>query len=186
MDYFFITKEGVKKRKELMDTGYVDDAAIDADRTTGKIIECVLTRCLDTKCLFAHCIPCKGADEEKYVANLVFKDILWLGHTKLILKGDNERSLQALLTQVMEQPRVEFKNGENVTKESPSRYDPQSNGAVEVGVMLVRGISRTLKLCLESRIDKFIDINHPVIPWLLEHTCMILNTRHRGEDGLTA
>ncbi len=186
VDYFFITTEGLKKRKELLEMGYKSDAEIEADRVQGKLIKCVLTRCFDTKCLFAHCIPCKGADEEQYVANLVLKDILWLGHTKLILKGDNERSLQALIGQVMQKLRVEFKNGENVTKEDPAKYDSQSNGGIEVGVMLVRGLFRTLKLCLESRIDQFITVGHPVVPWLLEHTCMILNTRHRGEDGLTA
>ena len=43
-----------------------------------------------------------------------------------------------------------------------------------------------LKLCAEARIDKFIPVDHPVVSWLLEHTCLILSVRVRGSDGLTA
>ena len=50
---------------------------------------------------------------------------------------------------------------------------------------LIRGFFRTLKLCTEARIDKFIPVDHPVVAWLLEHTCLILSVRVRGTDGLT-
>ena len=43
-----------------------------------------------------------------------------------------------------------------------------------------------MKLCTEARIDKFISVDHPVVAWLLERTCMILSMRVRGSDGLTA
>ena len=43
-----------------------------------------------------------------------------------------------------------------------------------------------MKLCTEARIDKFIAVDHPVVAWLLEHTCLILSVRVRGSDGLTA
>ena len=51
--------------------------------------------------------------------------------------------------------------------------------------MLVRGLFRTLKLCLEARIGKIIPVGHALIPWLLEHTTMLLNVKCRGQDGLT-
>ena len=74
----------------------------------------------------------------------------------------------------------------SVEQEHPAAYDSQSNGGVEVGVGLIRGAFRTLKLCAEARIDKFIRVDHPVFSWLLEHTCLILSVRVRGSDGLTA
>ena len=185
MDYFFITTEGVRKRKELVQLGYKDDAAIEEARANGEITKCILVRCYETKCIFAHCVPCKGTDEEHYVSNLVVQDVLWLGHVKMILKADNERAVQALLEQVLRKVRLETKSAENVTKERPPAYESQSNGGTEVGVMLVRGLFRTLKLCFEARIESYIPVKHAITAWLLEHTCMVLNARTRQDDGLT-
>ena len=64
-------------------------------------------------------------------------------------------------------------------------YDSHSNGAIEVGVRLVRGMFRTLNLCFEARIGKYIPAAHAITAWLLEHTCILLNARCRGSDGLT-
>ena len=98
LDYFFITKEGIHKKKELLQMGvYKDDNEIQEARQKQEISMCILTRCFATKCVFAHYVPCKGVDEEQYVANLVVEDVLWLGHVKMILKADNERAIQALL-----------------------------------------------------------------------------------------
>ena len=144
IDYFFITKEGVKKKKELIQLGYKSDGEIEDARQKGEILKCTLTRCYSSKCIFAHCVPCKGADEEQYVSNLVVDDILWLGHLKMILKADNEPAVHALLLQVLRKVRSTHQNVENVTKEQPAKYESQSNGGTEVGVMLVRGLFRTL------------------------------------------
>ena len=51
--------------------------------------------------------------------------------------------------------------------------------------MLVRGMFRTLRLCLEARIDRRIPVDHALIPWLLAHTCVLINVTTRGADGLT-
>ena len=56
----------------------------------------------------------------------------------------------------------------------------------EVGVMLVRGLFRTFKLCLESSIARRVPEDHALVPWLLRHTCLLLNTAVKGADGLTA
>ena len=54
-----------------------------------------------------------------------------------------------------------------------------------MGVKLVRGLFRTLKLCLEARIGKYISTNHALVPWFLQHTCALLNATSRGGDGFT-
>ena len=86
------------KRNELE---YELDAAgeeqLSAARSQGTIVKCIVIRCLQSKNVFAHCVPCKGADEEGYVADLVVKNLIWLGYTELIVKGDNEPALQALV-----------------------------------------------------------------------------------------
>ena len=107
------------------------------------------------------------------------------------MKGDNEPALQALLERAMQIIRVKVAEDTSegklrrLSKEEPAPYDSQSNGGTEVGVMLIRGLFRTLKLCLESQIGRYIPVDHAVVPWLLEHTCLVLNVRSRGSDGLT-
>ena len=118
-------------------------------------------------------------------ANLAAGDVMWLGHTKVIVHSDNEPALQTLITESLDALRVKTHNIDQIATEHPAAYDSQSNGGTEVGVKLVRGLFRTLKLCLESRIDKYVPINHALVPWLLQHTCMLLNARFRGTDGRT-
>ncbi len=187
LDYFFITRGGAKKRSELeFSLDAAGGTALDEARQSGEIMKCIILRCLKTKVIFAHVVPYKGAGEDKFVAGLVVSDVAWLGHTRLVVKSDNEPALQTLVTQALEGVRVRCEDIESITQEHPAKYDSQSNGGVEVGVRLVRGLFRTLKLCVEARLDKYMPINHALIPWLLQHTCLILNVRSRGSDGLTA
>ncbi len=97
MDYFYITKEGLRRReemaKELSDEG---DEAITQARTQGEIVKCLLGRCFKSKNIFAHVVPQNGGDEDHYCAKLAAGDIEWFGHTKIILKTDNERATVAL------------------------------------------------------------------------------------------
>ena len=188
LDYFYITVSGVEGRSELTEYPDTDDgnAALDTARGEGKIIKCIVVRDSKSKALFAHVVPRKGVDEEQYVVNLVAADLEWLGHTAMILKADNERSLQALVRAIIRRVHASCKTLEQVSKEEPAKYDSQSNGLTEVGVQLVRGHFRTLKVCLEARLEKYIPVNHAVVPWLLMHTCLLLNAAVRGPDGLTA
>ena len=164
--------------------GIADEAAVEAARTAGKIVKCILIGDFHSKCTFAHVVPCKGLDEGRYVAKLVADDIVWLGYGELAVKADNEASLNALIRVAIDEVRSKRSNVK-ITTEAPAPYEPQSNGTTEVGVRNVRGLFRTLKLCLEHRIGSFIEIEHAIIPWLLEHTFMVLKTRSRGSDGRT-
>ena len=115
IDYFFITKGGVRSREEVTNPGGTssepqeeppdpggeepgeDYSDVEAARSQGMLIKCLVVRCQKTKSVFAHCIPRKGADEEGYAAGLAAKDIQWLGHTRVIIKADNEPALLALV-----------------------------------------------------------------------------------------
>ena len=200
LDYFFITKGGLKKRGELeQELTPEGDSQVEEARLKGELIKCLIVRCFRTKLLLTYVVPCKGVDEERWVANLVCDDILWVGHTEFILKTDNENSLKALVKYTLEVVRVKTREydptlhggaertatASRVSSETSPKYDSQSNGGTEVGVMLVRSLFRTLKLCLEARIGKIIPVGHALIPWLLEHTTMLLNVKCRGQDGLT-
>ena len=191
IDYFFIVDGIVKFRQEVE----ITDDELETKRSEGLIVKCVLVRDWDNKAVWAHVIPRKGPDEEGYAARLIANDIKWMGHAKIALKYDNEAALRALVKQVVNTlhedsptPVVEGANWKDsgIIHENPPTYDSQSNGGTEIGVKLVRGLFRTLRLCLESRLGKTIPIMHTLFPWLLEHTCRLINTRTRGLDGKSA
>ncbi len=187
LDYFFITAAGLKKREELEQPMTPEgEAEVNELRKKGKLIKCVLVRCFLTKALFAHIVPYKGPGEDDFVADILVKDIAWLGHTRLALKADGEPALQALVRRLLELVKVQCHDLEQLMKEDPATYDSRSNGGTEIGVQLIRGLFRTHKLCLEERINKFIPVDHPVLAWLMQHTCLLLNACVRGDDGLTA
>ena len=182
LDYFFLTESGTKTRKELG----MDDAELTEARAKGEVVKCIIVRCLKSKSVFSHFIPVKGVDEDGFVVGLVTNIIEWLGYSRIILKSDNEPAIQALVRQSLEMIKVEVKDIEQISAESPPAYDSQANGGTEVGVRIVRGMLRTLKLCLEARINKHIPVSHPVMAWLLEHACLVLTASVRGTDGITA
>ena len=51
--------------------------------------------------------------------------------------------------------------------------------------MLIRGLFRTSRLGLEAAIGKRIPVDHAMMPWLLEHTALLLSIRTRLPNGLT-
>ena len=187
--YFFITSGGIKTRRELIKM-YGDELMVDehieTDRKEGKIVKCMVIRCFKTKIVFGHVVPQKGEDEHNYATGLIVQALQWLGHTRMILKNDGEPAIQALTRKAVELAKVKLEDLEQLSKENPVAYDSQSNGATEVGVRNIRGLFRTLKLCFEARLGKFIPITHATIPWLMEHTCLLLNVTVRGTDGLTS
>ena len=182
MDYFFLTSAGVVLKEELK----MDDEQISAARQRGEIAKCLVVRCYASKAVFGHVIPCKGLDEDGIVVDKILQDLEWMGHTRIILKADNEPAIQALARRSIELAKVELKDMDQVSKEDPVAYDSMTNGGTEVGVRLLRGLFRTVKLCLEQRIDRQIPVDHPMIAWLMEHASLLLNAVVRGTDGLTA
>jgi hypothetical protein len=114
VDYFFMTGEGLKRRKELTFTENPEgEAELLEARRSGEIVKCIVIRCFSSKSIFGHVVPVKGADEEDYAANLVTSAVLWLGHLEVIMRGDNEPALQALIERSMRLTRIKVMD-ENV------------------------------------------------------------------------
>jgi hypothetical protein len=182
IDYYFLTSSGVKLREELK----MDDEQVDAARQRGELAKCLVVRCYVSKAVFGHVIPCKGFDENGIVVDKILTDLEWLGHTRIIVKADNEPAIQALARRAIELAKIELNDMEQVSNEDPVAYDSMTNGGTEVGVRLLRGLFRSVKLCLEARIDMDIPVDHPMIAWMMEHAVLLLNALVRGTDGLTA
>ena len=115
-----------------------------------------------------------GVDPERYAVERLTRDILWLGHPRIILKTDNEKSIVRLLTEVLKSLRVSLI--EQATQQHPSAYDPNSNGATESTCKRVGGLLRTLKFDFENRFGRSPSIDRPAFAWLTEHVGWILTT----------
>ena len=63
-----------------------------------------------------------------------------------MLKTDNEPAILKLLQESLRDLRIE--GFDRVMFEYSLEYDPQSNGNAEVGVKLVKGMVRTMRLSL--------------------------------------
>ena len=183
----------MKRRKELKEE-YPEDAdgeaKLEEARVELKIMKCIAIRCHESKAVFAHSVPVKGRDEDNYVAELVATDVQFMGHVKVILKTDNEPALLALATDALLNIRVDAQKDESslqsVSLEHSAEHESQSNGGTECGIRAIRGIFRTIKLCLEERIGQKIPPTHPLSAWLVEHAALLQNAKQVGEDGKTA
>ena len=82
----------------------------------------MVAKCHWSKCTFAHVVPQKGVDPDHYAVERLAKDIQWLGHTKIILKTDNEHAILKLLREILKQLKI---GGQEQASEShPPVYDP--------------------------------------------------------------
>ena len=77
-DYLFVTPKGVFLRSELF------------EEERERALKVLVAYCSATGSMFAHAVPSKGVDEEGYIVEQLKQDVLWLGHSKVIIRSDNE------------------------------------------------------------------------------------------------
>ena len=116
------------------------------------LIKILVAKCHMTKCLFAHAVPQKGIDPENYAVERLKRDVLWLGHTRIALKSDNEQAILAVLRNTLRVLRI--KGIENAQETHPAAYDPSSNGSTEIACRAIGGMISTLRACLENRMGR--------------------------------
>ena len=173
LDYMYLARSGVFAREELPQS----------EREGA--IRIIVAKCVRTQCLFAHAVPQKGVDPDGYVITQLKDDILWLGHSQVVLRSDNEPAL----VRVVEKVANALKNSAGVQSaacEGSVPYDPQTNGHAEGAVRLMKGQFRTLLLGLERRLAGRIPLDHPALAWLVSHSAYVRNVRIVGSDGATA
>ena len=136
-----------------------------------------------TRALFAHAVPKKGVDEFGYIVDQLTKDVVWLGHSKVMIKSDNEPAILQLVYEALKVLKI---SGMDAASEGSVPYDPQTNGAAESAVRTLKGSFRTLQVCLERQLGAHIPVSHPLMTWLVKHSAFVRTARVRGEDGRTA
>ena len=100
-----------------------------------------------------------------------------------MIRSDNEPAVLQVVDRVTSALKMK---GVDATNEGSVPYDPQTNGAAESAVKLLKGSMRTILLGLESCISAKVPIDHPILTWLVIHAAYIRTCRIRGSDGRTA
>ena len=66
----------------------------------------------------------KGVGEDRIAADMVSEDIVWLGHSRVLIRSDNEPALVALVNESLKNLRI---GGlEQAAAEGSTPYDPQT------------------------------------------------------------
>ena len=136
----------------------------------------LVTKDRGSKAIIANLVLCKGRAFEDTVDQAVLNNRRFGGQGKVVLKTDNEAALVDLRVGVAEKLSLgqAGEGGLQVVPEVPPAHEPQSNGMIENGVQVVKGMIRTLMLALEGRIQGDIPVHHPVMLWLVEHAAELV------------
>ena len=131
-----------------------------------------------TGCVLAHSAVCKGPRDEWLMRRIV-NDLRELGRPDIILKTDGEPAIVAV------QEDVQSRRPGRTIPRNPPAYNPEANGACEKAVQDVTAQVRTLKIALQYRIKAEVTEADPVMHWMIEHACFIINRYSVGQDGMT-
>ena len=127
----------------------------------------------------AWVMPNKGAERTDGVERAL-QGIKDFGHRgPILVKVDNEPATLALREALMERLPEGAAPVETPVRES------QSNGSVENGVKLFKGLARVHLAALEKKIEGHLPSAHPVMAWLVECVADILTKYMQGNDGKT-
>ena len=74
----------------------------------------------------------------------------------------------------------------DVVQETSAEGDPQSNGAAESSVTVVKGLVRSIKLAVESASGVEVPADHDLLTWLVPHAASMHPRFAVGRVGKTA
>ena len=172
MDYAFLTDRGLFKRDELNE-----------EDMRGALTVLVVYDS-SSKGPFCHAVLAKGAGTDGYAGARVAEDIAFAGHTRVILRSDNEPALLQVVADALKNLRVQQLDA--ASSEGSVPYDPQTAGAAEVTVRNLKGQVRAMQLTLDRCLGMHVPPRHPLMAWLVEHAAFVRFTGIVGADGKTA
>ena len=117
---------------------------------------------------------------EPYAVDCVLAYLDTWGIGELLLKADNETTIQALVD------GVQGKRGERTMVEKSPKYSHQSNGAVETAVRRIESLTRSYVCVLQEKLAYKVDSKSIVLPWLVGHAAYVLSRFVKREDGRSA
>ena len=153
------------------------DYAFCRRRDEERVVTLLLLKHRQTKAVRCWVVPQKGALDE-VAAEIAAKGIREFGITgAVILKSDNEDAINAL------RHRVAALHPGAALEQTPAAYEHESNGVVENGNKVGKGLLRVLLLALEARVQGRIPCTHPAFAWLTEYAGDVMTKYMVGQDG---
>ena len=136
-----------------------------------------------TKSIFVHLIPAKGVyfPSCEKVVKIFVKYLYNLGYSRVVFRCDNEASILAFLR------AVKLAWTGDVVHETSAEGDPQSNGAAESSVNVVKGHFRWIKLAVESASGVEVQPDHDLLTWLVPYAASMHRRfvgRSRRQDSI--
>ena len=122
VDYCFMTEKGIHLKTEVE---YSWDGAPD------HVLRVLIGACSKTNSYFAHAVAKKGLDSNGYASQSLAESVLALGHSRCVVRSDNEPSILQLVTAAV--GGMKF-GGVDVVDEGSIPHDPQTNGRAEAAV----------------------------------------------------
>ena len=171
MDYCFLSEEVVAKS--------TDHSESETAKTVLTVLVLVETLC---RSIWAYACESKGAGEQWLIDQIV-DDIQTIGlsEERIIVKSDQENSITELQRGI-----ATARAGHGTAIENSRVGDSNSNGRVERAIQDFKGLVRTLRSDLESKIGERVTLESPVVPWMVRHAAHIINVTRVREDGRTA
>ena len=117
---------------------------------------------------------------EKKVVKMIVTDLDTLGYHRVVFRSDNGPSILSLLRVV----KLAWTDG--VVQETSAEGDPQSSGAIESSVNVVKGQVRSIKLAEESASSVELPADHHLLTWLVPYAASMHRLFAVGRDGKTA
>ena len=135
-----------------------------------------------TKSAFTHVIPSLGVDLQscKKVVEMIDVDLENLACHRVVFRCDNEPSILALLR------AVHSAWTGDVVQETSAEGDPQSNGAAECTVNVVKGHVSSVKLAVESASGVGVPADDDLLISVLPYATSMHGRFFVGRDGKTA
>ena len=116
-----------------------------------------------------------------YVVKAFCEFLKEIGRARVVLRTDGEPAVKALAEAVAAE-RAELET----LLETTSVKSSQSIGVVEAGNYQLAAQIRVLKADAEAALGITLDVDHPMVAWLIRHSAWLLNRFAIGKDGYTA
>ena len=172
LDYAFLQDEVIEEDSEFEQAGAVG-------------ISMTLMVMMETLCgsVWAYATSGKGFAADPWLPKRVHLDLVTvgMGHGRIIVKTDNEPAILDV------RKAIAGNRGDAPTAFEDSRVgDSNSNGKVERVIREVKGLIRTFRADLQSKINDNISLDSPIVPWLVRHAGYIITRCRVHECGRTA
>ena len=135
-----------------------------------------------SKSLFCTVVETKGISESDAAVNYFVECIADLGyaHTTIHIKNDQEPAIVAVIDELTRR-RV----AQTLIVESPVGSSA-SNGSIEGAISQIDSTIRVNRMALEQRMLVKLELDHPIVPWLVNHCSFVLQRCLIGHDGMSS